>query len=329
MNDQYTEHYSVFLTEVLEYFTPEVTAKKQLVFADMTFGGGGHSIALAKKFPEAKVYSVDQDPQAIANGLKRIEAEGLKDRMELIHINFEAFPEWVQGNRPELKFDGILLDLGVSSHHFDCAERGFSFRSDAPLDMRMNPDAKVPTAKDIINSYREEDLADIFFQYGEERLSRKIAREIVSKRKSAPIETTKELENIVFHCYPKNMRFTKTHPATRVFQALRIYVNRELEVLENTIEKLYDLLAVDGRLAIISFHSLEDRIVKHKFKDIFQIKENLAKLITKRPLLPSDKELEENSRSRSAKLRIIEKSTMEGISEFKNKNKSKKKNFSA
>lgn len=323
--EEYTSHYSVFLNEVLEHIVSEDNKNTDFKFADMTFGGGGHTFALAKKYSSSNVYAVDQDPEAIANGSEKIRLNKLEDKVELIHTNFENFPAWVDKNKPQLKFDGILMDLGVSSHHFDSAERGFSFRSDAPLDMRMNPASGEPSAKDIINEYREEELADIFFKYGEDKLSRKIAKEIVAQRKTAPIGTTKELENIIYYCYPKKMRFSKTHPATRVFQALRIYVNRELEVLENTIVSLYDLLNTNGRLAIISFHSLEDRIVKHKFKEIFQIEENLARIITKRPLIPTEQEIAENSRSRSAKLRIIEKSTMEGMNDSKGKYKSKKK----
>lgn len=312
MTEKYFAHYSVFHREILEYLVA-TNGNTNKVYADMTFGAGGHTMALATSAEGVKVYSVDQDPDAIANGNKILAENKLENSVILIHTNFENFPKWIQENHPNQKFSGILMDLGVSSHHFDCAERGFSFRSDGELDMRMNPDSGEISAKEVIATYREEDLADIFFSYGEERYSRRIAAEIVNKRTNYPIRTTKDLENLIFHCYPKAQRFGKTHPATRVFQALRIYVNRELEVLNNTIQALYDLLDDNARLAIISFHSLEDRIVKHKFKEILQNPKNLAKIITKRPILPSEDELEENKRSRSAKLRIIEKSTMEGM----------------
>ena len=173
--------------------------------------------------------------------------------------------------------------------------------------MRMDFESDNPTAADILNEYSEEEIANIIFKYGEERLSRRIAKGIVEFRSEKPISRTKELENICFHAYPSRQRHGKTHPATRTFQALRIFVNRELEVLENSIAELYDILAPGGMLAIISFHSLEDRITKHKFKEMFQCDVNTAKILTKKPIYPSERELEENSRSRSAKLRVLQK----------------------
>jgi len=200
------------------------------------------------------------------------------------------------------------MDLGVSSHQFDQFERGFSFRADAPLDMRMAYDNDdILTASQILNEYEEEDIANLIFKYGEERLTRRIAAAIVEARQEGNITTTKELENICFHAYPKRERHKKAHPATRTFQALRIAVNDELGVLESTIEKLFGLLDKGGVLGIISFHSLEDRIAKHKFKEIFQTDKSIAKILTKRPLLPSEGEVGENKRSRSAKLRFIQK----------------------
>lgn len=310
----YGKHYSVFYKECLDTFKESAENLSTSRFADMTFGAGGHSLGIAKEISNSHVYGVDQDPDAIKNGNERIKSENLEERVFLNKMNFEEFPNWVKENHPELKFTGILMDLGVSSHQFDTTERGFSFRREAKLDMRMAYDGESDSAYEVINEYPEEEIADILFKYGEERLSRRIAKEIIEKRKIAPIESTTDLENIIFHCYPKNQRFGKTHPATRSFQALRIFVNRELEVLENTMERLFDLLEMEGKLAIISFHSLEDRIVKHKFKEIFQNNENIAKIITKKPILPSHEELEENSRSRSAKLRILQKTqnTTEG-----------------
>jgi 16S rRNA (cytosine1402-N4)-methyltransferase len=277
-------------------------------FADMTFGGGGHSRALAELHKTSKVYSVDQDPDAIKNGQELIEKFSLQNNLFLHKMNYEQFPTWVEENNPDLKFHGILMDLGVSSHHFDKFDRGFSFREDAPLDMRMDfQNERLYTAEEVLNTFDEEDIANIIFKYGEERLSRRIAKNIIEARTIKKIETTKELENICFHAYPTSQRHKRIHPATKTFQALRIFVNRELEVLENTIEKLYDLLLPGGVLAVISFHSLEDRIAKHKFKEIFQINKNTAKILTKKPIYPSESELSDNSRSRSAKLRVLQK----------------------
>jgi 16S rRNA (cytosine1402-N4)-methyltransferase len=304
--NQYGNHYSVMYKECIDALINNGGSSK--VYADMTFGAGGHTFLLAETSLEAIVYAVDQDPDAIKNGNEKIAEKGLEDKINLIKTNYNDFPTWLTENKPELKFQGILADLGVSSHQFDTFERGFSFRADAFLDMRMDyENDNAPTAADILNTYDEEDIANLIFKYGEERLSRRIAAEIVARRAEKPIERTKELEDICFHAYPKKMRFGKTHPATRTFQALRIAVNDELGVLENTIQNLFDILEVGGNLAIISFHSLEDRIVKHKFKEIFQTDKNIAKILTKRQLLPSEEEVSENKRSRSAKLRVIQK----------------------
>lgn len=311
MTKQYSSHYSVMLPETLDFLVPKVGS--DFCYADMTFGGGGHTVALAKCSSTKIVFSVDQDPDAIKNGNNRISTENLTEKINLLKMNYESFPEWMEKNRQEVKFHGIIMDLGVSSHHFDDFSRGFSFRKEAPLDMRMDYEENKVTAREVLNEYSEEDIANIIFKYGEERLSRRIASAIAERRLESPIETTKDLEDICFHAYPKQKRHGRIHPATKTFQALRIYVNRELEVLENTLEKLYHMLEVGGRLAVISFHSLEDRIAKHKFKEISQSAESFAKIITKKPVLPSEKELDENSRSRSAKMRVIEKTTMEGL----------------
>lgn len=301
---EYGSHYSVLLNECIDCF--QTIEKEKPLFVDLTFGAGGHSSQIAIQIPSCSVISTDQDLEAIENGKKFIESLDLTNRIQLENMNFEDFPNWFRENHPNLRISGIMMDLGVSSHQFDTAERGFSFRFDADLDMRMNQNSDT-TAADVLNNYTEEDIANIIFEYGEDRLSRVIAKNIIEFRNENPIKTTKELENICFHSYPKKMRHGKTHPATRTFQALRIYVNRELEVLENTLVNLFDLLDFGGRLQVISFHSLEDRIVKHKFKDIFKREENTAKILTKKPIIPTTKELSENPRSRSAKLRIIEK----------------------
>lgn len=304
MTKEYLKHYSVLYRECIDFLYKD--SPETPMFADMTFGAGGHTLGLAKKNQKAIVYSTDQDPDALKNGKKILFEESLNERVHLLNMNFEKFPDYAFENK--LQFDGIMMDLGVSSHQFDQFDRGFSFREDAPLDMRMNyKDESTLKASDILNNFDEEEIANIIYEFGEERLSRRIAAKVVEFRKIKRFESTKELEDICFHAYPKHQRHKGAHPATRTFQALRIAVNRELEVLENTIVKLYGLLKANGTLAIISFHSLEDRIVKHKFKEIFQIDKNTAKILTKRPLIPSEEEIKENRRSRSAKLRVIQK----------------------
>ncbi len=275
--------------------------------ADLTFGAGGHSTALAMNDKKIKVIGVDQDKEAFENGLTTIKEASLQDQIELVRLSFGEFPSYYQDKFPEKKLSGALMDLGVSSHHFDSPERGFSFRHEGPLDMRMDQSNNdLPTAEEVLNRYSEQQIADIIFKYGEERLGKKIARHIVERRDQERLETTKQLENIVYHCYPKRDRFKKAHPATRTFQALRLFVNQELEVLESTMEDIVNLLAPGSKFCIISFHSLEDRIAKHQFKDF--ARRGLGRIETKKPILPSAKELEENPRSRSAKLRVFTKS---------------------
>lgn len=326
MTKEYTKHYSVLHREILQAFST-LTYDKNLVLADLTFGGGGHTLMLAKEIENAIIYCVDQDPDALKNGENLITNNQLQDRVILNSMNYEEFPLWVSRQDQQLRFNGILMDLGVSSHHFDDFTRGFSFREDAFLDMRMNfNDESIPTAAEVLNSLSEKELADMIFVYGEERFSRKIAKNIIEFRRNDKLERTKQLEDIVFHSYPKHLRHKKTHPATKTFQALRIFVNRELEVLENSLEKLFELLDTGGILAVISFHSLEDRIVKHKFKEIFQTHTNLAKILTKKPIIPTEEEIAENSRSRSAKLRLLQKidpNTQGGVYGKKSKKKAK------
>ncbi len=308
--ENFKAHYSVMFNECIEGLKIGMMEGESdsPLFADMTFGAGGHTFGLAKLSENAKVFAVDQDPDAIKNGNALIAERGFQDKIELIKTNYADFPAWMEENKPGVKLNGILMDLGVSSHHFDQFDRGFSFRGDAPLDMRMACDNDdILTAADILNEYEEEDIANLIFKYGEERLSRRIAAGIVEARQEGKITRTKELENICFHAYPKRERHKKTHPATRTFQALRIAVNDELGVLENTIEGLFNLLDKGGVLGIISFHSLEDRIAKHKFREIFQTDKSIAKILSKRPILPAEGEVSENKRSRSAKLRFIQK----------------------
>ncbi len=259
-------------------------------YLDATVGSGGHSALILAVAPDGQITAIDQDEQAIAAAQAKLAA--FEGRTQFQHSNFAAFAP------KETKFDGILADLGVSSAQFDIPERGFSFRHTAPLDMRMNQRQDL-TAADIVNHWEEVKLADIFYTYGEERLSRRIARRIVERR---PFETTTELADAIAYSVPKSYRYGRIHPATRVFQALRIAVNQELTVLETFIANAPHWLKPGGRLAIISFHSLEDRIVKHRFRE-----SALLKVLTKKPILPQDEEVATNVRARSAKLRIAER----------------------
>lgn len=310
---EYLSHYSVMLKECLDALELGSKASSSLFFADLTFGAGGHTFALSDRVSGSTVYSVDQDPDALKNGEENINRRGKQGSVHLLPMNFLEFPDWCEKNQMQQKFAGILMDLGVSSHQFDKMERGFSFRADAPLDMRMNHgDNSKPTAADLLNDLSEKEIADLLFTYGEERLSRRIAGRICELRLTKKIETTSELEDICFHAYPAKDRHQKTHPATRSFQALRIAVNDELRVLEDTIPKLLPYLAEGGVLAIISFHSLEDRIVKHTFKELMENQDFPVTILTKKPLTATEEELSENSRSRSAKLRLLQRETQLG-----------------
>lgn len=259
-------------------------------YLDATVGGGGHSALILAAAADVKVTALDQDTQALQAAQTKLAEYG--NRVQFHHVNFAEFDPGDQ------QFDGILADLGVSSAQFDWGDRGFSFRQDAPLDMRMNQQQDL-TAAEIVNSWDEIELANLIYTYGEERLSRKIARRIVERR---PLQTTTELAETIFHSVPRSYRYGRIHPATRTFQALRIAVNQELDVLQTFLQKAPLWLKPNGRLAIISFHSLEDRIVKHALKE----SEHLQ-VITKKPIVPTDAEMEQNPRSRSAKLRIAER----------------------
>ncbi|MEH0860004.1 MULTISPECIES: 16S rRNA (cytosine(1402)-N(4))-methyltransferase RsmH [Halobacteriovorax] len=326
--EDYKEHYSVLKNECLDYLYLNNEDKESLVFADCTFGAGGHSMAIVERNPNAKLISFDQDPDALANGRKLIEKNGVQDRLFLHDSNFVHFHDVVTGNHQELLdenegLDGVLLDLGVSSHHFDEGSRGFSFRVDAPLDMRMDYDNdEIETAKDIINKYSKQELADLFREYGEEKFAWRIAEKIEAKReKEGPIETTFQLAELIKDCYPKKLQFGRIHPATKCFQALRIQVNKELDVVSDVIAQVLPLLKINGRILIISFHSLEDRIVKRLFKEFEKngLGEMLFENEVKKPIIPSEEEISENPRSRSAKLRILKR-----VSEKKSKNKYEK-----
>ena len=307
----YFEHTSVLLSEILAFLTGDVNLSEENYFADLTFGGGGHSLAISEKSKKFKLICTDQDSDALENGEKLILAQKKSNQITLLDSNFRNFSDLIKKDFNFIieklgGFSGILLDLGVSSHHFDSPQRGFSFRMEGPLDMRMDTRNNQITASDIVNNYFEEELEEILRNYGEERFAKKIAENICIERKSKEILTTKDLEDIVFHSYPKKLRFGKIHPATKTFQALRIEVNDELGVLKEVISRLVELLRPKGKLAIISFHSLEDRIVKHEFRRINK-EEGIGQILTKRPIIPTDEEILKNSRSRSAKLRVIEK----------------------
>ena len=304
-------HVTVLKEETIDGVVQNNVTSNELYYVDMTFGGGGHCFALSSLAADSKVVGLDQDPDALENGHERIKQEKKEDKITLEKSNFVNIDEVLKRDSVKqfvggFTFAGCYADLGVSSHQFDVGERGFSFRFDGPLDMRMNPDDRsFESAADVINDYDEESLCEIFQAYGEERFSKRIAAQICVEREKERIERTKQLEDIIFHCYPKKMRHQKIHPATRVFQALRIFVNKELDYLTEMIHKCVTLLPSGGRIAIISFHSLEDRIVKHTFKNYS--KDGALKLITKKPIIPTEEEIFNNSRSRSAKLRIAEK----------------------
>jgi len=259
-------------------------------YLDATVGGGGHTQLILAAAPDVRVMAIDRDDDALRAAKAKLEQYG--DQVQFWHGNFADYKPG------DVLFDGIIADLGVSSAQFDIPERGFSFRHAADLDMRMDRRQSL-TAADIINQWDEKQLADAFYKYGEERLSRQIARRIVEKR---PFQTTNELADAIAHSVPRKYRYGRIHPATRVFQALRIVVNQELSSLETFLNKAPTWLEPEGRIGIISFHSLEDRIVKHSLRD-----STLLRVLTKKPIIAQEQELQENPRSRSAKLRFAER----------------------
>ena len=305
-------HISVLLNECIE----GLNIKENGIYVDGTLGGAGHSAEIVKRLTKGRLIGIDQDTNAIKAAEKRLEE--YKDKVTLVHDNF-SYIKAVFAQLGIEKADGFLLDIGVSSHQLDEAERGFSYMHDAPLDMRMNRDNSF-SAYNVVNEYSEDELSEIIYKYGEERWSKRIAQFIVAERKQKPIETTFELVDVIKKAVPKGARKDGPHPAKRTFQAIRIEVNGELEILERTIDDMTELLNPGGRLCIITFHSLEDRIVKNAFRKQenpctcppeFPVcvcgKKKRANVITRKPILPSDEELEFNHRSRSAKLRILER----------------------
>ena len=306
-------HKSVLLDECMD----GLNIRPQGIYVDGTAGGAGHSREIASRLTEGgKLIALDQDETAVAVATERLSKFG--DRARVIRSNFREVGRVCEEQGIQ-RIDGMLMDLGVSSYQLDTAERGFSYRADAPLDMRM--DCRNPlTARKIVNEYSEESLRRILFEYGEERFSSRIASNIVRAREEAPIETTGELVEIIKRSIPAAARDGGHHPAKRSFQALRIEVNAELDVIAPAIESAVRLLNPGGRIAIITFHSLEDRIVKQAFVNLasgctcpknFPVcvcgKKPLVKVITRKPILPSQAELEENLRAHSAKLRVAEK----------------------
>lgn len=284
--DSVFSHVPVLSREVIEGLAVRAGGH----YLDATVGGGGHSRLMLEAAPDVRVTAIDQDEDALEAARKELVQFG--DRIQFIRSNFADY------TFPADTYDGILADLGVSSYHLDTPERGFSFRHSADLDMRMDRRNSL-TAREVINEWDEKELADIFFKYGEERLSRRIARRIVEQR---PFETTTQLAEAIFHSVPRQYRYGRIHPATRVFQGLRIAVNDELGVLERFLDKAPQGLVAGGRIAVISFHSLEDRIVKHSFKE-----STVVRVLTKKPITAQEDELANNPRARSAKLRIAER----------------------
>ena len=301
-------HVSVLLKETVDGAFTDPNG----VYADLTTGGGGHSLELAKRLDGGRLICFDQDKEALEAAGERL--KGLP--VTLVRSNFCEMKS-VLADLGIKELDGIIADLGVSSHQLDTAERGFSFHNDAPLDMRMSGEGR--SARDVVNEYDEGELAKILFDYGEEKFGNRIARGIVNARLTAPIETTGQLAEIIKSSVPAAYRREK-NPCRKSFQAIRIEVNHELDVLETALTDGFDVLKIGGRMSVITFHSLEDRIVKNRFKEFctgctcppeFPVcvcgRKPMGRLVDKKPITASPEELERNPRSRSAKLRIIEK----------------------
>ena len=308
------KHYSVLLEETIEH----LNIRPDGIYVDGTLGGAGHASEVAKRLSEkGRLIGIDQDADAIRAAGERLKPFG--DKVTIIRSNYANMKEELHAIGIE-HVDGIVLDLGVSSFQLDTPERGFTYRdADAPLDMRMD-DRQSLTARDIVNDYSEMDLYRIIRDYGEDKFAQNIAKHIVQAREKKPIEMTGELNDIIRAAIPAKMREKGGHPSKRTFQAIRIACNRELEVLENSLDAFIDRLAPGGRLCIITFHSLEDRIVKNAFRrnenpctcpPEFPVcvcgKTSRGHVVTRKPILPTEEEMETNSRAKSAKLRIFEK----------------------
>ena len=307
------EHTTVLLHETVD----GLNVRPDGIYVDATLGGGGHAFEVCRRLGSTgRLIGIDQDADAIKAAGQRL--EGFGEKVTVIRSNYRDM-------KPELhklgidSVDGITLDLGVSSYQLDTADRGFSYRMDAPLDMRMDQRQKM-TARDIVNEYSEVELFRVIRDYGEDRFAKNIAKHIVAEREKAPIETTGQLNEIIRHAIPMKIQKTGGHPSKRTFQAIRIELNHELEVLRDSLDDMIDMLSPGGRICVITFHSLEDRIVKSAFRrnenpctcpSHFPVcvcgKVSKGKVVTRKPILPSPEEQESNSRSKSAKLRIFER----------------------
>lgn len=306
------KHVTVLLDEAVEI----LNIKPDGIYVDGTLGGGGHSVQIAKKLTTGKLICFDQDINAISAAKEKL--KDYMDKVILVHSNFENIKSEL--NKLDIeKIDGFLVDLGVSSHQLDVPERGFSYMQDAPLDMRMDSSLTF-SAYDLVNTYSESELKRVIKDYGEENWSARIAKLIIERRQEKAINTTFELVDTIKAAIPKRMRDENQHPAKRTFQAIRIEVNRELDVIEKTLLAAVEIMNEDGVVAAITFHSLEDRIVKNTFKKLqnsctcppeFPVcicnAKKIVEIITRKPILPSEEEITENPRSRSAKLRAAKK----------------------
>ena len=306
------KHVTVLLNEAVDI----LDIKPDGIYVDGTLGGAGHSLEIVKKLTSGKLICFDQDINAISAAKEKL--KDFMDKTILVHSNFENLREELNKLGIE-SIDGFLVDLGVSSHQLDVPERGFSYMQDAPLDMRMDNNAEF-SAYDVVNTYSEAELKRVIKDYGEENWSARIAKLIVERRATMPIRTTFELVDAIKAAIPKKMRDENQHPAKRTFQAIRIEVNRELDVIEKTLLAAVEMMNEGGVLAVITFHSLEDRIVKNVFKKLqysctcppeFPVcicnSKQIVEIITRKPILPSENEVEMNPRSRSAKLRAARK----------------------
>ena len=307
------KHTPIMLKEVIE----GLDIKKDGIYVDCTIGGAGHSLEIVKRLKNGKLYGFDRDSEAIETSRKRL--KDYADKVVLTKMNYKDAPSFLEENGT-IKIDGVLIDLGISSYQIDEGKRGFSFLHNGRLDMRMGQDEDTLTAFDIVNSYGEEKLIDIFYKYGEEEFAKVIARNIVKKRQEKQIETTFELRDIIEESLPKKVIYSRGGASKKVFQAIRIEVNGELVGLDKCLEDFIDMLNVGGRMAVLTFHSLEDRIVKNVFKlesidcicppktpiCICHHKAKI-KLVNRKPVMASEQEQKENSRSTSAKLRIVER----------------------
>lgn len=307
------EHVSVLLNETVD----GLNVKPDGVYVDATLGGGGHAYEVCRRLgSKGRFIGIDQDADAIKAAGECL--KGFGEKVTIIRSNYRDMKPQLQNIGVD-KVDGIVIDLGVSSYQLDTAERGFSYRVDAPLDMRMDQRQKM-TARDIVNEYSESELYRVIRDYGEDKFAKNIAKHIVAERRKNPIETTGQLNEIISHAIPMKFRKTSGHPSKRTFQAIRIELNHELDVLRESLDDMIEMLNPGGRICIITFHSLEDRIVKSAFRknenpctcpSHFPVcvcgKISKGKVITRKPILPSEAETESNSRSKSAKLRIFER----------------------